>query len=80
MNFIHPFNDNSGYITIGSASSKPYIWKYLFASPTSISCQTVTTLSGFAQGQFKISEYQFLLLGNKHIIKFYDYSKFEFFI
>ena len=65
INFIHPLNDNSGYITIGilTASNWPYIWKYLFSASTSITCQKVPTMSGFAQGQLRITENQFLILG-----------------
>ena len=66
LNFIHPLNDNSGYITIGilTASNWPYICKYLFSDSANIACQTVPTIKGFAQGQLRLTESQFVILGN----------------
>ena len=57
-------SDNSGYfvIAVNTGSSKVNIWKYLFASPTSVSWFETSNLSGNTNNQMKLSDSQLFFI------------------
>ena len=57
-------SDNSGYfvIAVNTGSSKVNIWKYLFASPTSVSWFETSNLSGNTNNQMKLSDTQLFFI------------------
>ena len=64
---IYVLSDNSGYYVVSkrTATSKPYVWKYLFSASTTASWQEITAFDSRAWGQLMINDNQLFLTGNE---------------
>ena len=61
---IHVLSDNSGYyvITKLTSSAKVNVWKYLFSSKLTSSCQEGSTLEGYSYTQLLLSDTQIFFI------------------
>ena len=62
-----------------STDTLTYLWKYLFSSTTTASCQKITTMDVIAYGQLRINDNQLFLIGNEPLSTYHlQYYKITF--